>query len=173
MGGGSISKFVRINERIRVKEVRLIGAEGEQMGVVPIAEAINAARNEQLDLVEVAPQAIPPVCRIMDYTKFKYDQAKKEREAKRKQKGMHMKELRIKPKIEEHDYQVKLKHLKKFLQQHDKVKVRMIFRGREVTHMEFGRGILDRLIKDAADIGELEKPAVQEGRNIILVFKPK
>ena len=143
------------------------------MGIVATAEALNMARTEQLDLVEVAPQSAPPVCRIMDYTKFKYDQTKKEREAKKKQRVIHLKELRLKPKIEAHDYQVKLKHLEKFLKHHDKVKVRMTFRGREMAHMELGKGILDRMVKDAAEYGELEKPAVQEGRNIILVFKPK
>jgi len=143
------------------------------VGIVATAEALNMARTEQLDLVEVAPQSAPPVCRIMDYTKFKYDQTKKEREAKKKQRVIHLKELRLKPKIEAHDYQVKLKHLEKFLKHHDKVKVRMTFRGREMAHMELGKGILDRMVKDAAEYGELEKPAVQEGRNIILVFKPK
>jgi len=151
----------------------LIGSEGQQLGVVPTPEAIKIAKEEMLDLVEVAAQASPPVCRIMDYTKFKYDQQKKEREAKKKQRVVHVKELRLKPKIGEHDYQVKLKHLEKFLKHHDKVKVRMMFRGREMTHMEFGENILKRLIADAADFGELERPAVREGRNIIVVFKPK
>ncbi|MCG2703591.1 MAG: translation initiation factor IF-3 [Candidatus Omnitrophica bacterium] len=151
----------------------MIGSEGQQVGIVAAPEALSMARTEQLDLVEVAPQSVPPVCRIMDYTKFKYDQAKKEREAKKKQRVMHLKELRLNPKIEAHDYQVKLKHLEKFLKHHDKVKVRMTFRGREMAHMELGRVILDRMVNDAAEYGELEKPAVQEGRNIILVFKPK
>lgn len=151
----------------------MIGAEGQQIGIVSIAEALSIARNELLDLVEVAPQSTPPVCRVMDFTKFKYDQAKKEREAKKKQKVIHIKEIRIKPKIEEHDYQVKLKQLERFLKHHDKVKVSMFFRGREVTHMELGRNILDRLTKDIAEIGELEKPAAQEGRSIIMTFKPK
>jgi len=151
----------------------LIGSEGQQLGIVAIAEALNIARNEQLDLVEVAPQSAPPVCRVMDYTKFKYDQAKKEREAKKKQKTGQLKELRLKPKIGEHDYLVKLKQLEKFLKHHDKVKVRMIFRGREMAHMEFGQNILNRLVQDIAETGELERPAMQEGRSILLVFKPK
>jgi len=155
------------------KEVRLIGAQGEQIGVVPTPEALVKAREEELDLVEVAPQATPPVCRIMDYTKFKYDQAKKEREAKKKQKAVHIKEMRLKPKIQEHDYQVKFKQIEKFLINHDKVKVRMIFRGREMAHMEFGMNILARLQQDIAAVGELEKPLLREGRNVVLVFKPK
>jgi translation initiation factor IF-3 len=171
-GGGSISKFVRVNEQIRVKEVRLVGAQGEQIGIVSIQDAIAKAKEVELDLVEVAAQSTPPVCRIMDYTKFRYDQKKKQREAKKKQKTVHTKELRLKPKIQEHDYQVKLKHLKKFLEHHDKAKVRMTFRGREMAHMEFGQKILDRLIEDIKEFGELEKSPVREGRNIILTFKP-
>ena len=151
----------------------MIGSGGEQLGIVSNTEALKIARNDQLDLVEVAPQSAPPVCRVMDYTKFKYEQAKKEREAKKKQRVIHIKELRLKPKIEEQDYQVKLKHLRKFLIHHDKVKVRMTFRGREMTHMEFGQKILERLTNDIAEVGELEKPSTREGRSIILVFKPK
>ncbi len=143
------------------------------MGVVSTAEAMKIAKEEQLDLVEVAAQAAPPVCRIMDYTKFKYDQQKKGREAKKKQKLVHVKELRFKPKIGEHDYQVKLRNLERFLKHHDKVKVSMTFRGRENAHKEFGERILNRLVQDAAEFGELEKPAVREGRNIIIIFKPK
>jgi len=128
---------------------------------------------QQLDLVEIAPQSQPPVCRIMDYNKFRYDQKRKEREARKKQHNSQLKELRIKPKIAEHDYLVKLKNLEKFLRNNDKVKVRMTFRGREITHMEFGKSVLSRLEKDVANIGELEKPLVREGRNIVLIFKPK
>lgn len=153
--------------------MRLIGAEGEQLGIVATAEALNMAKKDELDLVEVAPQASPPVCRIMDYSKFRYDQKKKEREAKKKQHATQLKEIRLKPTIQEHDYQVKLKQLEKFLNHHDKVKVRMTFRGREMAHMEFGKGILDKMEKDIAPVGELEKPQIREGRNIILIFKPK
>lgn len=143
------------------------------MGVMSNAEAMNLAKEEQLDLVEVSAQATPPVCRIMDYTKFKYDQQKKDREAKKKQNIVHVKELRFKPKIGEHDYQVKLRNLERFLKHHDKVKVSMTFRGRENVHKEFGEKILDRLVVDAAPFGELEKPPSREGRNIIITFKPK
>lgn len=156
-----------------MNELRLIGAEGEQLGIVSSADALRAAQDQGLDLVEIAPSATPPVCRIMDYSKYRFEQHKKEREAKKKQKVIHIKELRINPKIAEHDYQVKLRHLERFLKHQDKVKVRMFFRGRQMAHTEFGKNILDRLVKDIAEIGELEKPAMFEGRNIIMFFKPK
>ncbi|MFH1093645.1 MAG: translation initiation factor IF-3 [Candidatus Omnitrophota bacterium] len=168
-----MSKFVKINGQIRASEVRLIGPEGQKLGVMSNAEAMRIAKEEQLDLVEVSAQAVPPVCRVMDYTKFKYDQQKKDRESKKKQKVVHVKELRFKPKIGEHDYLVKLRNLEKFLKHHDKVKVSMTFRGRENTHKEFGEKILNRLILDAVEFGEPEKPPIQEGRNIIIIFKPK
>ncbi len=143
------------------------------MGVMSSVEAMNLAKEEQLDLVEVSAGAAPPVCRIMDYTKFKYDQRKKDREVKKKQNIVHVKELRFKPKIGEHDYQVKLRNLERFLKHHDKVKVSMTFRGRENAHKEFGEKILNRLVQDVAPFGELEKPPTREGRNIIIIFKPK
>lgn len=156
-----------------MSQLRLIGAEGEQIGVVSIQEALKLAQEQQLDLVEIAPQATPPVCRVMDYSKYRFEQHKKEREAKKKQKVIQIKELRFKPTIAEHDYQVKLKHLEKFLKHHDKVKVRMIYRGREMAHMELGQQVLDRLIRDSVEIGELEKSPFREGRSIVLFFKPK
>jgi translation initiation factor IF-3 len=161
-----------VNEQIRAKEVRLVGAQGEQIGIVAVQQALAKAKEQELDLVEVAPQSSPPVCRIMDYTKFRYDQKKKQREAKKKQKVVHTKELRLKPKIQEHDYQVKLKQLRKFLEHHDKVRVRMTFRGREMAHMEFGQKVLDRMVEDVSHFGELERAPVREGRNVILTFKP-
>jgi len=151
----------------------LVGAQGEQIGIVSMIEATTQAKDQELDLVEVAPDSIPPVCRIMDYTKFRYDQKKQQREAKKKQKATQTKEIRLKPKIGDHDYQVKLKALRKFLEHHDKVRVRMTYRGREMAHMEFGQRILDRVVVDVADIGDLERSPVREGRNIILTFKPK
>lgn len=126
-----------------------------------------------MDLVEVAPQSDPPVCRIMDYSKYKYDQEKKEREAHRKQRTMHLKEIRLKPKIEEHDYQVKLGHLEKFLKRGDKAKVTLIFRGREITHPERGRQIMERFIQDLSPVGVVERGPVAEGRTIVMVFAPK
>lgn len=137
------------------------------------SEGLRLAREKDLDLVEVAPQSNPPVCRIMDYSKYKYDQEKKEREAHRKQKTVHLKEIRLKPKIEEHDYQVKLAHLEKFLKRGDKAKVTLIFRGREITHPERGRQIMDRFAQDLSEVGALEKGPVAEGRTIVMVLTPK
>ena len=153
--------------------MRLIGSDGEPLDIVEIQEALDKAKEDDLDLVEIAPQAAPPVCRIMDYTKFVYDQKKKQREAKKKQHATQLKELRLKPKIGEHDYLVKLRNLEKFLKHHDKVKVRMTFRGREMAHMEFGLAIIERLKVDIAEFGELERPQIRDGRNIVLIFKPK
>ncbi|MFH1778193.1 MAG: translation initiation factor IF-3 [Candidatus Omnitrophota bacterium] len=168
-----ISKGVRINEQIRIKEIRLIGADGEQMGIMPPAKALEIAREKQLDLVEVAPQAAPPVCRVMDYSKYKYEQNKREKEARRKQHVMHIKEIRMSPKIETHDYQVKLKHLREFIERGDKVKVSMRFRGREITHLDIGKRLLDKLVKDIEDIGALEQDVKKEGRTMLMVIRPK
>lgn len=168
-----ISREPRVNQRIRIKEVRLIGANGEQMGVVPTPDALQRAQELGLDLVEVAGQAAPPVCRIMDYSKYKYDQEKKEKESRKHQKIVHLKEIKIKPNIEEHDYQVKLYHLKRFLARGDRAKLTMIFRGREMSHMEIGKKVLDRMISDLTDVGELEKNPKREGRSIIVNFIPR
>ena len=146
----------------------MIGPEGEQMGVVPTQDALQRAQEAGLDLVEVAASAKPPVCRIMDYSKFKYDQDKKEKEARKHQKIVHLKEIKIKPHIEEHDYQVKLHHLKKFLERGDKTKITMVFRGREMAHM-----VLDRVVSDLADVGEVEKGPAREGRSIQVYFIPR
>ena len=168
-----ISTNLRVNERIRIPQVRLIGPEGEQMGIIPTSEGLKKAQELQLDLVEVAPLAKPPVCRILDYSKFKYEQAKREKEARKRQHVKHIKEVRFKPKIEEHDYQVKLRHIKEFLEKKDKVKVAMRFRGREITHTEIGKRILDRLATDIAPIGEVETSPRLEGRSMTMVILPK
>lgn len=168
-----IQKYYRVNERIRVPQVRLIGPEGEQLGVVLVQKAIDMADQYELDLVEVATNANPPVCRILDYSKFKYDEEKKERQAKKRQHQVHIKEIRLKPNIEEHDYQVKLKHLIDFLKKKDKIKVSLFFRGREMTHQDLGRRILDRFIAESAEHGIVEKPPILEGRAITMVMGPK
>jgi len=168
-----IARPLRVNQRIRVKEVRLIGPNGEQMGIVPTQDAIQKAQESGLDLVEVASQASPPVCRIMDYSKYKYDQEKKERESRRHQKVVHLKEIKIKPNIEEHDYQVKIHHLRRFLERGDRAKVTMVFRGREMAHMDIGRKVLDRVMSDLSDAGEIEKLPAREGRSIIVNFIPR
>lgn len=131
------------------------------------------ARESGLDLVEVAPSVNPPVCRIMDFSKFKYEQEKKEREAKKKQHTIHLKEIKIGPKIEEHDYQVKLSHIRKFLGKKDKVKISMFFRGREMEHVDIGRSLFERLIKDISDVGEPEMAPKLNGRLMVMVLKPK
>lgn len=151
----------------------MIGPESEQMGVVPTQDALQRAQEAGLDLVEVAASAKPPVCRIMDYSKFKYDQDKKEKEARKHQKVVHLKEIKMKPHIEEHDYQVKLHHLKKFLERGDKAKMTMVFRGREMAHMDIGRKVLDRAVADLADVGEVEKGPTREGRSIQVYFIPR
>ena len=151
----------------------VIGADGEQLGVMAPEEGLKLAQQAELDLVEVAPQAKPPVCRIMDFSKYKYEQEKKEKEAKKKQHAIHIKEIRLKPKIGDHDYQVKLGFVKKFLERGDKVKVTLLFRGREMAHMELGTRILERLKADIAEVAQIEKPPLREGRAIIMIVGPK
>lgn len=168
-----IPQALRVNQRIRIKEVRLIGPNGEQMGVVPTQDALQKAQDLGLDLAEVAPQGNPPVCRIMDYSKYKYDQDKKEKEARKHQKVVHLKEIKIKPSIEEHDYQVKLHHLQRFLSRGDKAKLTMTFRGRQMSHIDLGKKIVDRMISDLLDIGEVEKGPTRDGRNIMVFFAPR
>lgn len=173
-GGGHIAKKdLRINNRIRVREVRLVGEDGSPLGVVATPEALKMAAEAGLDLVEVAPTAVPPVCRIMDYSRYKYEQEKREKEARKKQKVIHLKEVRMGPKIGEHDYQFKLRNLEDFLKRGDKVKVTMMFRGREMSHMDLGRKILDRLASDISSIGEIEENPRLEGRIISMVIRAK
>lgn len=168
-----IKKFIRTNERIRAQQVRLIGPDGKQLGIFPVFKALELARQHELDLIEVAPNVEPPVCRIADFSKYKYEEEKKERLSKKHQHQVRLKEIRLKPHIEEHDYQVKLKQLLNFLKKKDKVKVAMFFRGREMSHAELGRQIIDRLIKDSAEEAQMEKPPFQEGRVISMVITPK
>ncbi len=168
-----IQKQIRVNNSIRIPEIRVIGPEGEQLGVMATKKALELAVQNELDLVEVAPSAAPPVCRIMNFSKYKYDQEKKEREVKKHQKQGHLKEIRVKPNIEEHDYQVKLRQLITFLKKKDKVKVNLIFRGRELAHQDIGRRVLDKFITDMQEFGILEKGPVMEGRIISVMVAPK
>lgn len=168
-----IKKFVRINERIRAAEVRVVGPQGEQLGVMPIQKALESSNQFGLDLVEVAPTAAPPVCRIIDFSKFKYDQEKKEREAKKHQRQGHLKEIRFKPNIDEHDYQVKLKQALGFLDKKDRVKVELFFKGRQMEHLDLGKKVLDRFIADTQNEGQLEKEPMLEGRMVSLIIAPK
>ena len=164
---------VRVNEGIRIKEVRVIGENSEQMGVIATGEAIRMAKESGLDLVEVAPKASPPVCRIMNFSKYKYEQEKKERLARKKQRVIRIKEIKLKPNIEENDYQVKLRHLKKFLGRGDKAKVTLIFRGREMAHTDIGLKVMNRLMKDLSDIATPEKIPTLENKMMILILNPK
>lgn len=168
-----IQKFIRVNERIRTPQIRLIGPDGEQLGVLSNRDALDLARKHELDLVEIAPQAKPPVCRIMDFSKYKYDQEKKERANKKHQKLMHLKEVRMKPHIEEHDYHVKLKRAIEFLQKKDKVKISLFFRGREMAHRDLGRKVLDRFVSDTAEHGQVDSPPKFEGRRMTVTVMPK
>jgi translation initiation factor IF-3 len=164
---------VRVNEQIRVPEVRLIGADGQQVGIMSIKEALAAAAEANLDLVEVAPQANPPVCRVMDYGKFKYQQSKKQQEARRRQTVIQVKEVKVRPKIEEHDMDFKLRNTRRFLGEGDKVKISVIFRGREIAHTNRGYQLLARMAEALADVGVIEQDPKLEGRNLSMIVTPK
>jgi translation initiation factor IF-3 len=153
--------------------VRVIGEDGEQIGIMPTKEAIKLAAGRGFDLVEVSPQARPPVCKIMDYGRYKYELAKKAKDAKKKQRFLQLKEMRFRPKIEGHDYTFKMKHVREFLTQGNKVKILVVFRGRERAHMEFGQKILDKLKADLSEVGEPGAPPKMEGRSLTLTFIPK
>jgi translation initiation factor IF-3 len=162
----------RINERIRVPEVRVIDDEGNQVGVMKTPDALTFAQERDLDLVEVAPEARPPVCRVLDYSKYKYEQAQKVKQAKKHQQQITVREIKFRPKIAEHDYDTKKHHVERFLKHKDKVKVTIMFRGREVTHPERGTMILDRLAEELAEIGVVEQRPMQEGRNMTMMMAP-
>jgi translation initiation factor IF-3 len=164
----------RVNREIRAREVRVIDNEGNQLGILSLQDALQAAWDRDLDLVEVAPTAVPPVCRILDFGKFKYSQAKKTQEAKKHQKIIKIKEIKMRPKIEEHDYDFKSEHVKRFLAQGHRVKVTIMFRGREMAHTHLGRNLLDRLTQDLSAYATQENPPRLEGRNMYmyLVVKP-
>ena len=161
---------LRVNERIRISQVRVIGEDGAQLGVMAPADALALARARGLDLVEVAPQVNPPVCRILDFNKFRYDEARREREAKKKHHVTKLKEVKFKPHIEEHDYQVKLNMLKRFLIRGDQAKVTMVYRCRELAHTELGRRILDRLVDDLKMMSKVERTPMLDGRFMTMVF---
>ena len=161
---------MRLNERIRATQVRVIGADGTQLGVMAPIEALRLAREGGWDLVEVAPQTAPPVCRIMDFNKFRYEEQRREREAKKKHHIAKLKEVKFKPHIEAHDYRVKLERLRRFLLRGDQAKVTMVYRGRELAHTEVGRRILDRLIEDLKPISKVERSPALDGRFMTMVF---
>ena len=170
--GGPISAETRINDRIRVPEVRLIGPGGEQVGIVRVEDALRVALEADLDLVEVAPDARPPVCKIMDYGKFKYENAQKARESRKNQVQTVIKEQKLRPKIDAHDYETKKKNVVRFLEAGSKVKVTIMFRGREQSRPELGFRLLQRLASDVAELGFVETSAKQDGRNMTMVLAP-
>jgi len=168
----SISRDFRVNERIRVREVRLIGEDGEQLGIMPTLQALELARSKDLDLVEGAAQADPPVARVMDYGKYKYEQEQKAKQARKHQSQIHVKEIKLRPKIGIHDYNTKKGHVERFLNQRAKVKVTIMFRGRETTHPERGRDLLLRLADDVKEIGAIESQPLLDGRNMVMLLGP-
>lgn len=168
-----ISRELRVNERIRAREVRLIGGDGEQLGVMSFDDALQRAYDRDLDLVEVAPNARPVVCRIMDFGKFKYEQAKKDREARKHQKVITIKEVKMRPNINEHDFQVKLRNAIRFLEEGAKVKCSIMFRGREIVHRDKGHQVLQRLAEAVVDLCVIERHPSMEGRNMVMILAPK
>jgi len=168
-----IQKKIRVNEQIRSVELRVIGPNSEQLGVVSSIRAMELAEQFELDLVEVAPTAKPPVCRIMDFSKYKYEQEKKERKAKKNAHISQLKQVRIKPHIEEHDYQTKLKQTLMFLEKKDKVRVNLFFQGREMAFKDQAKTLLDRFVVDTAEVAQVEKDVMMEGRVMSIVIAPK
>ncbi len=168
-----ISKDMNVNEGIRAREVRVIGPDGEQIGIKPIREALELAQQHNLDLVNVAPNAKPPVCRIMDFGKYKFEQSKKEKEARKNQKVINVKEVRFSPTIDEHDYQTKLRSAIKFLEKGDKVKASVRFRGRQIAHADLGKRVLERLAQEAEQVAIMEKPPRMEGRSMVVILAPR
>ncbi len=162
-----------MNRQIRISPVRVISAEGAQLGIMPVDEALAAAESQGLDLVEVAPNARPPVVRIMDYGKFKYEQARKAREARKKQHQIHIKEVKFRPGIEPHDFEFKIRHARRFLEEGNKVKATMMFRGRQMAHPELGREVLIRVAQALEDVGRVEADPLLEGRNMTMILAPR
>jgi translation initiation factor IF-3 len=164
---------LRINHRIRVPEIRVILDEGEQLGVMPTHEALRLAEEKGLDLVEISPRAFPPVCRIMDYGKYKYEEAKKKQQARKRASTVETKEIKFRPKTEEHDLDFKVKHVRRFLEGGNKVRLAVVFRGREITHPQTGMAMLNRVVERCADIATVEATPNMEGRRMIMVITPK
>ena len=168
-----IKQELPINGNIRAKEVQLIGAEGEKLGVLSLREALSIAEEKNLDLVLVAPQAQPPVCKIMNYGKYKFEQAKKEKEAKKKQKAVEIKEVRITPNIEEHDFSFKAKNIRKFIEDGNKVKITVKFRGRELNNSKLGEEMLNKFVEELSDVANLDRSPKLEGRNMFIMLSKK
>jgi translation initiation factor IF-3 len=170
---GNIADIVRINEKIRADQVRLIGPEGEQVGIVDIREALSYADRLNLDLVEVAPMAAPPVCKVMDYGKYRYEQEQKAKEARKRQTTISIKEIKLRPKIDDHDFATKKGHVERFLKNGDKVKLTIMFRGRELVHPHLGERLLRRMAEELVEIGDVESQPNLDGRNMVMMLAPK
>jgi translation initiation factor IF-3 len=168
----AINERTRVNQQIRISPVRVIDPEGNQVGILPIEKALETAEELGLDLVEVAPMARPPVCRIMDYGKFRYEEQRKAREARKKQHRVDLKEVKLRPGIEDHDFDFKAKHARRFLEEGNKVKVTMMFRGRQMAHPEIGREVLERMVEVVADVGKVESAPAMEARSMTMVLAP-
>jgi translation initiation factor IF-3 len=162
----------RINDRIRVPEVRLVGEDGKQIGVIKTADALSYAQDRDLDLVEVAPDARPPVARVLDYSKYKYEQVQKQKQARKHQQQINIREIKFRPKIAQNDYDTKKGHVRRFLKGKDRVKITIMFRGREVTHPERGVALLDKLAEELSDVGVVEQTPLQDGRNMTMMLAP-
>ncbi|ACK42588.1 MULTISPECIES: translation initiation factor IF-3 [Dictyoglomus] len=168
-----MDKDYRVNEKIRAREIRVVDEDGKQLGIMPVSEALKLARERNLDLVEVAPNANPPVCKIMDFGKFKYELARKEKEAKKNQKiASEVKEIKIRPNIEEHDYQVKLRKIREFLEKGYKVRLIILFKGRQLIYNEWGDKLLERILQDISDLGTAEKKGQQVGMSLVTMLIP-
>jgi translation initiation factor IF-3 len=172
-GGQAIARPLRINDQIRIRTVRVIDEDSQQLGVMPTENALMLARQKGLDLIEVSPTAVPPVCRISDYGRLKYEQSKKDKDARKKQKNWELREVKLRPKIENHDYEVKARMAERLLQDGGKVKVTIMFRGREITYTSFGKRLLDRMAADMANIAILEREAKLEGKNMFMILAPR
>lgn len=168
-----ITKDFRINEEIRIRDIRVVDNDGNQLGIMLTREAMKIAEERQLDLVEIAPQAKPPVCRIMDFGKYKYELSKKEKEARKKQRVIDIKEVKMRPNIEDHDFDVKVKNAARFLKEGDKVKASIIFRGREIVHTQLGKVLLVRLAEVLTELCNVERQPKLEGKNMIMILSPK
>ncbi len=168
----NIIRKLRVNEGIRTSEVRLVGEKGEQLGIMPLKQALETARKHNLDLVEVAATSVPPVCRLLDYGKYKYEQEKKEREARRSQRVSQLRQIRLRPKIDTHDFEAKTRQVRKLLAQGDKVKVTVMFRGRENIHPELGWRLLQRVVESVSEAGAVEGQPSKVGRSMNLIVSP-
>ncbi len=171
-GERPINEKMRVNRQIRISPVRVIDPEGEQVGILPVERALEIAEEQGLDLVEVAPLARPPVCRIMDYGKFRYEEQRQARDARKKQHHVQLKEVKMRPGIEEHDFEFKVRNARRFLEEGNKVKLTMMFRGRQMAHPEYGRQVLDRVFRQLEEVAKIESNPMLEGRSMVMVLAP-